>query len=80
MRPAAPPPPLRPTNYSTRVGRPARVHQKKYWQQASKRGAAKELRFFGFLPADVAIVHVLGGVSRVSDLVLLKAEGSGAVL
>jgi len=36
---------------------PARVH-KNYWQLASKRGAAKELRFFGFLPADVAIVHV----------------------
>ena len=44
MRPAAPPP----------VGRPARVH-KNYWQQASKRGAAKELRFFGFLPADVGM-------------------------
>ncbi len=37
MRPAAPPP----------VGRPARVH-KNYWQQASKRGAAKELRFLAF--------------------------------
>ena len=43
MRPAAPAQNI----FHAGGGRPARVH-KNYWQQASKRGAAKELRFLAF--------------------------------
>jgi len=46
MRPAAPPPAHKLLHAG--AGRPARVHKKNYWQQASKRGAAKELCFLAF--------------------------------